>query len=82
MGVYKGTFLGRLVTSLYVFHSWACVHYGWPCVSLEDKVHLGGHLVVTPTNSFIILINIKNKEIAINSKISGIVEFQKIVLLN
>ena len=51
MGVCKGTFLGMLVTSLYAVHSWACVHYRWRCVSLEEKTHLGRHLVATPQNS-------------------------------
>ena len=51
VGVCKGTFLGKLVASLYAVLSWACVHYRWRCVSLEEKTHLGRHLVVTPTNS-------------------------------
>ena len=42
---------GQLVALLYAVHSWACVHYRWHCVSLEEKAHLGRHLVVTPTNS-------------------------------
>ena len=40
MGVCKGTFLGKLVTSLYAVLSWACVQYRWCCVSLEEKTHL------------------------------------------
>ena len=37
--------------SLYAVHSRACVHYRWRCVSLEEKTHLGRHLVATPNNS-------------------------------
>ena len=40
MGICKGTFLGKLVTSLYAVLSWACVQYRWRCVSLEEKTHL------------------------------------------
>ena len=28
------------------FIHWTCVHYRWRCVSLEEKTHLGRHLVV------------------------------------
>ena len=37
--------MGQLVALLYAVHSWACVHYRWRCVSLEEKTHLGRHLV-------------------------------------
>ena len=50
--------MGQLVASLYAVHSWACVHYRWRCVSLEEKTHLGRHLVVTPTNSLVICIQL------------------------
>ena len=51
VGVCKGTFLGKLVASLYAVLTWTCVLYRRHCVSLEEKTHLGRHLVVTPTNS-------------------------------
>ena len=57
-GVCKGPFPGKLVASLYAVLSWACVHYRWRCVSLEEKTHLGRHLVVTPTNSLVICIQL------------------------
>ena len=44
---------GQLVASLYAVLSLVCVHYRWRCVSLEEKAHLGRHLVVTPQNSHI-----------------------------
>ena len=46
--VCKGTFLGRLVASLYAVLSWECVHYRWKCVSIEEKAHLERHLVLSP----------------------------------
>ena len=48
VGVCKGTFLGKLVASLYAVLSWACVHYRWQCVSLEEKAYPGRHLVLSP----------------------------------
>ena len=52
-GAFHGPAGCNACISLYAVHSWACVHYRWRCVSLEEKTHLGRHLVVTPTNSLI-----------------------------
>ena len=52
VGVCYGSFprAGWLHRCMQFIH-WACVHYRWRCVSLEEKAHLGRHLVVTPQNS-------------------------------